>query len=402
MYIEHLIDRLANGGIYMFSPVIPISKQDITIVNSMSSQVERDIGYTEKQRRLSLNFVGKYQSVLTDVLKMDIAEILLNPTFKFPVRSLQYEKKISIVQINNSKVIKVQFPYNSNIVNSFQLYKTTCIDFIRSEIAWNGEQSAWLFGFNEPNILFLSNLLLNDFSCDDEFALLASETVIIQDNLDQHIPMIVYNDGKFLYKNAVSSIPQPTSSNVEEVLLIAKRHGITCWDDNIDRLLESKEVNNTVKLVISKTSCDPIILPTHNLLDIKDIIQYSHNILFVIPGGSELQYLSKTHAFLSTLCYTNSQLAVMFRLDNSETGKLYNDYVKKHNINNVITDDIKFVFISGKIPKPLIASSKKFDAVIHFGTNSAHYTLKNYIRTHHNVISMSIQDTEQELNFGKL
>jgi len=79
----------------------------------------------------------------------------------------------------------------------------------------------------------------------------------------------------------------------------------------------------------------------------------------------------------------------MFRLDSS-SGKICNDYIKQNKLNTPINDEIKFVFVSGKIPKPLIDSGKTFDAVIHFGTNSAHYTLKNFVRNHHNVISMNL------------
>ena len=145
------------------------------------------------------------------------------------------------------------------------------------------------------------------------------------------------------------------------------------------------------------TVCSPIVVDDATLDDVAELMQYSKNVLFVIPGGSELVHLSKAHAFLNKLCYTNEQLAVMFRLDSS-SGKMCNEYIKTNHLNNTIGDKIKFVFVSGKIPKPLIESNKKFDTVIHFGTNSAHYTLKNFVKTHHNVISMTISD-QQELKF---
>ena len=123
--------------------------------------------------------------------------------------------------------------------------------------------------------------------------------------------------------------------------------------------------------------------------------------MFVIPGGSELDHLKTVHKFLCNQHIANDQLTVMFRLDSS-SGKMCNDYIKENKLNTPISDTTKFVCVSGKIPKPLIENGKKFDLVVHFGTNSAHYTLKNYIKNHHNVISMSLHNDNKELNFGQL
>ena len=113
-----------------------------------------------------------------------------------------------------------------------------------------------------------------------------------------------------------------------------------------------------------------------------------------------LEHLTYAHDYLKSIGYTNEQMTVLFRLDSS-FGKMCNSYIKENKLNSPISNKIKFTFISGKIPKPLIESGKNFDAVIHFGTNSAHYTLKNYIKHHNNVISMNIPNNKnKELNFA--
>lgn len=397
MYIENCIDRLACNGLYVFEVHIKLSSPDHGIILSMSDQTQRGNGYTEKQRMLALAFVSKYQTQLTASLGVNIAEILTAPTFKHPVRTLQYSKTINIIAKGSTKIITVQFPYNADMVEAFKGYKTCSPKFIASEISWNGESRVWEFGLTEPNIAYLANLLDQGFQCDDEFAALAEETILIENNIEKYVPIVVYENGKFEYQNISPLIPQPTSDNLIEVLLDARRYGITCWDDAISIALNSSEVSSIVRKLLENTICSPVIVDNATLDDITDLMHYSKNVLFVIPGGSELPHLTKAHAFLNKLCYNNKQLAVMFRLDSS-SGKICNEYIKTNQLNNSIGDDIKFVFVSGKIPKPLIESNKKFDTVIHFGTNSAHYTLKNFVKTHHNVISMTLTN-QQELKF---
>lgn len=397
MYIENLIDRLACNGLYIFDDQLKLSSPDYGIIASMSDQTERGNGYTEKQRTLALNLVSKYQKQLSEALGVNVAELLTAPQFKHPVRTLQYAKSINVIVKGATKIITVQFPYNADMVEAFKGYKTCSPKFIANEIGWNGESRVWEFGFNEPNIAYLANLLDQGFSCDDEFAALAEEVILIESDVEKYVPMVVYENGKFEYKNISPLVPQPNSDNLIEVLLDARRYGITCWDDAINIALKSDEVSKVVRKLLENTVCEPIIAEHATLDDIEQLMHYSANVLFVIPGGSELTHLTKAHAFLNKLCYTNEQLAVMFRLDSS-SGKMCNEYIKENHLNNSIGDKIKFVFVSGKIPKPLIESNKKFDIVIHFGTNSAHYTLKNFVKTHHNVVSMTISD-QQEINF---
>jgi hypothetical protein len=92
---------------------------------------------------------------------------------------------------------------------------------------------------------------------------------------------------------------------------------------------------------------------------------------------------------LNDLGYTNDQLAVLFRLDSS-AGYLCNEYVKNHNLNNLINEKIKIFFISGKVPKPLVSSLPSIDAIINLGSNSAHYTQRNLLKQHHCVIDYSM------------
>lgn len=400
MYIEELIDRIANNGQYIIKPSLPIFRADATIAYSLSEQVQRGNGYTEKQRALAIRLVTKYANILSADLKYDVMVDIQNPQFKSPARKLSGTKSVQIKKFENlGKKIVVQFPYNDALVESFRVYKKTLSRAEQFDINWDSEEKAWIFGFTESNVLFLSRSLPDDFVFDSDLVDLVSEIRIIEENIEQYVPMVVFEEGKFSFKNTVSRIPQPESDNLISVLLHARKYGINCWDDSIDLALQSEEINASVRDFIKNISGNPLVIDERSLDGIEEIINFSNNVLFVIPGGSELEHLKTITEYLKSKNISNEQISVMFRLD-SGAGKVCNEYIKDNKLNSPLSDETKFICVSGKIPKPLIESGKKFDLVLHFGTNSAHYTLKNYIKNHHNVISMTLDNKNKELKFA--
>ena len=402
MNIEELIDRLAGNGKYLFAPPIAMYSGDVAITHSLSDQIQLGKGFTEKQRALTIRLVTKYVNVLSIALNYDVTADIVNTNFKYPVRKLSGIKSVEVQSLENSyKRILVKFPFNDGIVASFREYKKTLSPSEATEISWSSTETAWLFAFTEGNVSFLSKTLGSDFVFDQTFTDVVTEIKEIEDNIEQYVPMVIFQAGKYSYKNTTSKIPQPTSTDLTEVLLDARKYGITCWDESIDIALASDMISPAVRALLKHSSCDPIMLNSKELSDISELLQCSDNVLFVIPGGTELVHLKTVHQHLKEQHVPNEQMTVMFRLDSS-SGKVCNDYIKENNLNGQVNNNIKFVFVSGKIPKPLIESEKRFDLVVHFGTNSAHYTLKNYIKSHHNVVSMNLDNKNKELGFAKL
>jgi hypothetical protein len=399
MYIEELIDRLATNGAYLFHLPLSISYFDVTIVSSLSEQTNRGNAYTEKQRGLALRLATKYAFQLSTALGVDVAAIIKNPQYKHSLRVLSNIKSINIVDREGVSTIEVHFPYNQELVDIIKKYKDEQPNIEYKGLQWNSVEKCWDFSLSEPNIQFLNSFIESGFIADELFLKYKTEIQEIEYRMDEYIPMIEYVDGHFRYRNVVDHIPQPTSTDLVEVLLHARRHGITCWDEPIDIALES--VDPVIYKFLKNTSGEVSFPPGETRLEqISDILNFSKNVLFVIPGGTEIDHLQYVHEYLISSGYQNDQMTVMFRLDSS-SGRICNDYIKEHKLNTPLTDKVKFVFVSGKIPKPLIESGKNFDAIIHFGTNSAHYTLKNFVKSHHNVISMNLPNRKnREINFG--
>jgi hypothetical protein len=142
-------------------------------------------------------------------------------------------------------------------------------------------------------------------------------------------------------------------------------------------------------------------LEENGIFSLKDIIKYMSPALFVIPGGSEMEKLEKSLNFLKANEISNEEISVLFRLPN-ETGEKFNNFVREEKLNSVISEKTKAVFISSKVPKTILDKKIKFNCVVNFNFYNIHYSIKNLLNWHHNVINVLDNNKTRTLDFGIL
>lgn len=394
MYIEDLLERLACSGNYFAKPYIPVSLFDKDIIKSLAEQIMSGKSFTQKQRNLVLKIIKKYSKTLSNDLSIDVIELVNNPNFRMPLRTVVENRSIIIEKdSNNITKIFVRFPYDNSIVESIKDYRHRLPRLESTQIYWNSTVRAWEFGFSECNIQFLSGLLLKQFTADETFLEIYKEIQQVEQNIERYVPMVVSDNNIFKFKNTFNTVPEYQSDNLIDILIKARRHGIEYWDDTVNDLLKSGNYSENVITFFENTL---ELNKNSSLLDITDLIKYSDNVLFIIPGGNELKTVSNTHSLLKKQGATNKDISILFRLDNA-LGKKFNEYVKDNSLNEPITDQTKYFFISGKVPKPLLESNRYFDLVVQFGVSNVHYSLKNFVKTHHNVIYIGKTALELDL-----
>lgn len=410
MYIEDIIVKLYFNNTIPFGTQLKFLRTyENKFLSDLADQVVKGIGLTEKQFNYLQKIFKKYQTELSLVLKTNIEIYINNPTFRFALRATLTEKTIKIINTDNGKIISVSFPYNEILIQNIRDYQKKVkgqkiIGFgfgEYSDIKWNSENRYWEFKLKEEHVSWLKSNFSN-FYFDEEFKKYTDQITEIEKNIDKYVPMIIY-DGDFKYINVSSNIPQPNSNNLVEVLIHAKKYGINIWDDSINYALDSLEINPIIKSYFNHSYNEPFVINEENssLKNIEEIIEYSQSVLFVIPGGNELLHLEKIYEHLKSKDVKSKEISVMFRLDNN-SGKVFNEFVKNNELNSPLSKNTKYVFISGKLPKPVLAIQDTFELIIYFGNTSAHYTLKNFIKNHYNVITMNLIKNNREFNFGNL
>jgi hypothetical protein len=397
MFIEDLISRLANSGSFMFNDPITLFPMDSQVIASLSNQICQGNGFTEKQSTLSVKLCKKYSRVLSVAFNKDVRPFVENPEFKLPFRILSTSKTVNIekIELANKKVIRLNFPYNETLIESIKIYKKTLshTDPLYNGINWNGDNKSWDFDLREEHINWIGlNVLPLGFNADNDFLDYFKQINEVQNNLENYIPMVVFEDGIFKYKNASNKIPQPTSTSVIDVLIDAKKYGITTWSEDIAEAISHLDLNKHLKKFLSSPTFE-INRDDINLGELIDIATYNMPCLIVIPGGSELKHMSLCMKVLKNHGIQEEDVSVLFRLDNA-TGKACNDYVRDSKINNTLTEKTKVIFISGKVPKPLVESKINFISILNLGISGVHYTLSNYLRNHHFVINYTIKEDD--------
>jgi preprotein translocase subunit SecD len=215
--------------------------------------------------------------------------------------------------------------------------------------------------------------------------------------------MLAIENGVLKYQNVSRTVPALTSSDTLSALFEARKAGIFTWDDAVEQQFNSLELDPVVKSFLTSEKPGNFEIDSEKtpIQCLTDIVNHSTPTLFVIPGGSEISKTKMIYNFLVNMGYNNTEMSVMFRLPNNE-GREFNEFVKNCGLNNPIGDNTKFVFVSIKLPKPVIKSKIKFDSVISLGRSNVHYTIREFFKNRHNLIYYCESTKQKEFNFGNL
>ena len=394
MYIEDLIISLVHNR-------VPVNAWDKGVVFSFYTQITDLSGFTEKQSALAVRICKRYASSLSLHAKQDISSLLENPKFRNPIRKSVNSRNIKIVDDEHlHRVIEVNFPYDEKMIEKIRNFKNQNHNNL---VVWNKEKSAWQFCLTEPNIKFLSDHFKNtDADIDMEFQNYSDQLERIVSDLQNHVPVLTAKDGRLAISNAPTTMPEIDTDDILKAAFTARQYGITMWDETVDEFINSEQVDGSTReflksdyLATTKLSAD-----TTGICCLANIARFMGPMLFVIPGGSEYRKIQQIYTVLSDIGITNKKMSVLFRLS-SETGKEFNDFVKNHELNNPISEETQMVFVSGKLPKPLIESKIRFNSIVNVGFNNAHYTLKEYAKNHQNVVYFELEK-QKGSDFGHM
>jgi hypothetical protein len=398
LYIEDLICRLGNTGSYLFSNPISLWAMDEKVVHSLAANPSAGRGFTEKQRSLVLRLCKKYQGQLTADLGIAVTVALDTPEFKFNlVEPTLQEKSIKI----EGKEILVKFPFSEEIVEKIRKFKS---EVKVKTVEWNGDSKAWKFALEENNVLWITQNILNDsFAVDPEFLEFSGQISEILENMENYVPTVAYENNQYSFKNVYRTVPQPTSNDLIETLLLAKHYGISTWDETVENLIKNANFSPVLTSFLEESiSNKPEFDVNENSIDqFTELFKHNVPALIIIPGYGEFFTLKTWTTWLKSQGFKEKDISVLFRLS-SDTGGMFNELVKQNNLNNPIDENTKIVFVSQKIPKPLIKSGIEFKLIVNLGSLSGvHYSVSTYLDGRADVIRYT-DKTKSGYQFGLL
>lgn len=377
---------------------------DRKIFESFLSQIFSGTGFTEKQSLLAVRILDRNAGPISVSLKKDIRPFLENPKFKFKIRKSVNDRTVTIVDdVVYGKIIEASFPYNEASIAAIRKFKADTS--AGNYILWDRDRTAWVFSLNEDNIQFVANLCnSSSFNYSDEFQQLVNDSARIMDELDKYVPMLAIDNGALKILNSTKHMPEIDTDNIEAALFHARRLGVTLWDDNINQYIECADGIDTVTGDFLKA---PMGEPYHlssepdDVKCLQNIVTHLSPCLIIIPGGSEMVKLQQAYTLLRGMDVPDKNMSVLFRLP-TETGKNFNEFVRNQALNGPISNETKVVFVSGKLPKPVMKSDIYFNSVINFGFESAHFTLKEFIKNMPNIVYFDTKKQSRGFKSAKL
>ena len=395
MYIEDLIDRLSSSGQYLFLPPLDIEVRDQPLLSSFSDQILRGYGLSEKQAALAVKFCKKYRVQLSAVLGKDITLFTDDPIFRLPIRKIALQsKKVEVVEHNKVKSIKVSFPYDEKLLTELRAWNSKPAP---DTATWDSEAKAWMFTLTEGSVDYIKNVLVpTGFATCEKFDEIWSQLEEISSDFDRYVPRLTSNGEEFSYVNTHPSIPQPSGLGLLETLFHAKRYGISVWDEDINDTMKNLEISKLTRKFLATTGKVRLEVDSgkYEIEHFSDLAKYASPCLVIIPAGTEIVNLKKWWGFLNSENFQKNQVSVMFRTENGND-KMFNELVKDYGLNSPISEDTKFVFVSQKLPKPVIKSGIHFNSVINLGSmNTAHYTLTSFLQDFPDIIVYNSKATK--------
>lgn len=390
MHIEDLIILAASR--------LQMNPFDSKLIYSFQDQIFRGNGLTDKQVIVAIKILKRQKLKIDSILNQNIEGFLENPTFRLTKRTVNLNKKLSVVKNTvYGKTVKMEFPYNEQIVQTIRENRSS-LHFAQ----WDKDEKAWILSLDERSLKLLMKIIKNhEFDLDEEIENYFNQIKHIEENIEKYIPMVSIENETVVFKNISETVPKISVDDPLSALFEARKIGIHTWSDELETRIKKNGCGTLTLNFLNASPGSPfeVYLDNNAFFEIGEILKHLTPCIFVIPGGSEIEKLEASLELLNQIGIDDKEISVLFRLPN-ETGEKFNTFIRNRGLNNPITEQTKVIFVSSKIPKTIIDSNIKFNSVVNFNFYNVHYTIREFLKNHHNIIHIMDKKPQRNINFA--
>lgn len=252
-------------------PIINLARYDVSIVNSMAEQINRGLGFSDKQAILAHKIVCKYKRQW-NLAGYDVTQQQENGLFKLPIRTID---RSTLIDIDENKIL-IRFPYNQDLISKVRANTND----IPGSCFFDKDKRCWVASLIEPRIKWAYKFgNENNFEFSQEFITVYE---LVKDCPEYKI-CLKANSQQFFIENAAESL-------VDYI----NQHGGFGYD-NIVKLIDMAGVlgytveESVFKYVNSNLSIESIRIMTQRetniTYDIGSDIDLSHTIAYAELTG---------------------------------------------------------------------------------------------------------------------
>jgi len=314
----HIEDIFLNFAQLVDLRAIAVQRQDISVIQSFSLNINSGNQLTENQAKFILKILQKYRN-LCQLSGFDYFDALENPTWKNPFRTIDYTKKIFVEKDENEKLfVCAKFPYQLKK----QVDEEICGGNTGSQHSvWDPDRKIRKFPVDDFNIIQLYEFAKNnDFNIEESFLDLLSQVEEIWQNYEKISPYAsLVNDKVELHNAPMDAIDywntHKTNSVVND-LLLAKDMGFVL----------AKNPENSIEKIASAPTNSFWIKTNKEFLEICKHVD--GKVCIVLDRvGRTLEWLEKFTRDIDEIGISRETVKVCFRADKNENPEL-NDWIK--------------------------------------------------------------------------
>ncbi len=175
-------------------------EKDFKIIQSLA---DAPYAWTEKQGKLAMMFLKRYKTLM-DKFGYDTDELINNPRYDQPFRTISFEKSVDVFAAEDGReVLEMKFPYNEKIIQLVRCLKKKTQDLV--PMLYDGESKKWTMNYTDTVAYYISLIAIRyDFKILN--AKLLQDYEEIAKDKKTYLPLIACMD-----KDSIMLINAPTS-----------------------------------------------------------------------------------------------------------------------------------------------------------------------------------------------
>ena len=342
-----------------------IDRSDYNLVTSLARQTFKGTAYTDRQCELAKQKVIYYKNQYEDN-GYDIEVAIDN--LRMPLREVDRSRWVKIVdspdnilerQQSDGPWIAVRFIFQKKLISSIEAIKSSLGDGI-----YDKENKIHYFPFNEKTVYQIISIFNeeNNFEVEEQLKEYYGKLVNMKDNKENYLPGIYSLKLKNLHQKsfdyALSSIGDPDIDNLCRYYDQKDRFGLNHFDEE-DLIQSMRTLTPLTQKIVNRKKTQVQISPKEYTIEniAESVLElYRFPLIVVLTEKDCYSELVQFHRAFNGII-PNESCSVLFRLDNNPDGVDFNQYIKRNNLNNLVDNSTKIVYINNnKIPKPMLKS----------------------------------------------
>jgi hypothetical protein len=355
--IEHLVGIQSRE-----TDKFDIDSSDYNLLTSLARQTFKGTAYTDRQAELAKQKLLQYKDQF-DANGYNIDDSYSN--LRMPLRSIDRSRWVKVfdeehlISDEEGPWIGVRFIFQKKLITAIER-----MNKFLGEGLYDKVEKIHYFKFNENTCYEIINTFNenNNFEVEDQLLEYYEKLLEMKKNQDKYVPGIYSFKLKNLHEKsfnfAISSIGQPNIDNLCNYYDKKDQFGLEHFDQ--EELQQSlKSLTPLAQKVVNRSQASIFVNnKEHTVNNLAEVVLelYRFPLVIVLHEDTCYDHLTQFNKAFQNII-PSERMSVMFRLDNTSEGKPFNEYIKQHNLNNVVDKDTKIVYISSnKIPKPLLKS----------------------------------------------